>query len=100
MSKLLLIAFLMYSPIYAQYIKQDKLLHLGGSYVISSAVSAVVYNKTRNKKRAIIYGLCASVIAGGIKEIYDIKNGQPEWSDLAADVAGATLGVITIRIAI
>jgi len=100
MSKLLLIAFLISSSLYAQYIPQDKLLHLGGSYVISSAVSAVVYNRTKNKKRAIIYGLCASIVAGGIKEIYDIKNGQPEWSDLGADVAGSILGVITIRVAI
>jgi uncharacterized protein YfiM (DUF2279 family) len=100
MSKLLLVALLITSNVCAQLIPQDKLLHLSAGYVISSAVSAVVYDNTKDKKKAIIAGLCIAVIAGGIKEIYDVKHGQPEWNDLAADVAGAVLGVVTIRIAI
>ena len=101
MSKLLLlISLLVTSSACAQLIPQDKLLHLSASYVVSSAVSAVVYDNTKDKKRAIIAGLCTAVLLGGIKEIYDIKYGQPEWNDLAADVAGAVLGVVTIRIAI
>jgi len=100
MSKLLLIALLITSNVCAQLVPQDKLLHLGGSYVISSTISAVVYNKTNDKKKAILIGLCAAVLAGSIKEIYDIKHGQPEWSDLAADAVGSVLGVVTIRIAI
>tara|TARA_R110000737_G_scaffold48459_2_gene68911 strand:- start:120 stop:422 length:303 start_codon:yes stop_codon:yes gene_type:complete len=100
MSKLLLIALLITSSACAQLVPQDKLLHLSAGYVISSTVSAVVYDNTKDKKRAIVAGLCIAVIAGGIKEIYDVKHGQPEWNDLAADVAGAVLGVVTIRIAI
>tara|TARA_R100001377_G_scaffold37236_2_gene20719 strand:- start:3181 stop:3483 length:303 start_codon:yes stop_codon:yes gene_type:complete len=100
MSKLLLIVLLITSNACAQLVPQDKLLHLGGSYVISSAVSSLVYNKTKNKKKSILIGLCTAVLAGGVKEIYDIRHGQPEWNDLAADVAGAVLGVVTIRIAI
>ena len=100
MSKLLLIALLITFDMCAQLVPQDKLLHLSGGYVISSTISSVVYNKTKNKKKAILIGLCTAILAGGAKEIYDIRHGQPEWNDLAADVAGAVLGVVTIRIAI
>ena len=82
----------------AQVLQQDKLLHAGGCYVISSSVAALVYSKTSNKKKSLMYGFGISVLAGVAKEVYDIKCGDPDIKDIAADVFGAGLGVITIRI--
>ena len=81
-------------------VAQDKQLHAAGSYVISSTVAAIVYNKTNNKRRALLSGLGVSLLVGAGKEIYDIKNGDSNWDDMLANTIGATLGVVTIKIAI
>ena len=81
-------------------VAEDKQLHAAGCYVISSTVSAIVYNNTRNRKRAILSGLGVSLLVGAGKEIYDIKNGDSNWEDMLANTIGATLGVLTVKIAI
>ena len=78
----------------------DKQLHVGGSYVISSTVASIVYNRTRNKKRALLSGLGVSLLVGAGKEIYDIKNGDSNWNDMLANTIGATMGIATIKISI
>ena len=78
----------------------DKQLHVGGSYIISSTVAAIVYNKTRNKKRALLSGLGISLLIGAGKEMYDIKNGDSSWNDMLANTIGTTMGAVTIKIAI
>tara|TARA_B100000035_G_scaffold225708_1_gene194177 strand:- start:70 stop:372 length:303 start_codon:yes stop_codon:yes gene_type:complete len=98
MKAALIIFFMITNIASAQFIQQDKLLHAGGCYAISSSVSALVYDKTKNKKKALICGLTTSIIIGVAKEVYDIKHGNPDIEDIAADVIGAGLGVITIRI--
>jgi len=80
------------------YKYEDKQLHLGATYVISSATTALVYNRTRNKKKAMWIGFGAGVTVGIAKEIYDIKHGNPETGDLIADVIGSTLGCLVITI--
>ena len=75
-------------------VAEDKQLHAAGCYVISSIVSTIVYNKTNNKKHALLSGL------GAGKEMYDIKNGDSNWEDMLANTIGATLGVVTVKIAI
>ena len=77
-------------------IPQDKLLHAGGCYVISSTTSSIVYNITENRKKAFIYGVLSSVVIGGIKELYDIKHGDSSWGDMGANVVGGTLGSFSI----
>ena len=78
---------------------QDKLLHMGGCYVISSTTASIVYNITENRKKAFVYGVLSSVIVGGVKEIHDINHGDSNWADMGANVIGATLGalVVTVR---
>ena len=80
-------------------IGQDKLLHMGGCYVISSTTASLVYNITENRKKAFVYGVLSSVIIGGIKEIHDINHGDSNWADMGANVIGATLGalIVTVR---
>ena len=105
--KLLLLLFLLlystpclgqsyFSPI---QIPQDKLLHMGGCYVIGSTTASIVYNITEDRKKAFIYGLSSAVIIGGLKEIHDINHGDSNWGDMGANVIGGTLGalVITVR---
>jgi uncharacterized protein YfiM (DUF2279 family) len=65
---------------------------------MSSSVAALVYNKTNDKKKSLLYGFGVSVLAGVAKEVYDIRCGDPDVKDIAADIVGAGLGVITIRI--
>ena len=77
-------------------IPQDKLLHAGGCYVISSTTSSIVYNITENRKKAFIYGVLSSVVIGGIKELYDINHGDSSWGDMGANVVGGTLGAFSI----
>ena len=77
-------------------IPQDKLLHAGGCYVISSTTSSIIYNITENRKKAFIYGVLSSVVIGGIKELYDIKHGDSSWGDMGANVVGGTLGSFSI----
>ena len=98
MKRALIVFFMITNMVSAQFIQQDKLLHAGGCYAISSSVAALVYDKTNDKKKSLIYGFSISVLAGIAKEVYDIKCGNPDLEDIAADVVGASLGVVTIRI--
>ena len=84
---------------FTKTIGQDKLLHAGGCYVISSTTASLVYNMTENRKKAFIYGVASAVIIGGIKEIHDINHGDSNWADMGANVIGGTLGalVVTVR---
>jgi len=100
MKKLLLLFLFLSISCKAQVIQNDKLLHMGGSYVISSGVTSLVYNKTNNKEKSIIVGLAVSLLVGGIKELCDKKQGDSDWNDMLANTLGASLGVATIRIAI
>ena len=100
MNKALIIFFMITNIVSAQFIQQDKLLHMGGSYVVSSSVAALVYSQTENKKCALLSGLIVSLAVGGAKEIYDRKHGYPDWNDMLANTVGTTLGLITIKITI
>ena len=84
---------------FVESIGQDKLLHMGGCYVISSTTASIVYNITENRKKAFIYGVASAVIIGGIKELHDINHGDSNWADMGANVIGGTLGalVVTVR---
>ena len=83
---------------FTETVGQDKLLHMGGCYVISATTASLVYNITEDRKKAFIYGTLSSVIIGGIKEIYDINNGDSNWADMRANVIGGTLGAFTVTV--
>tara|TARA_Y100001973_G_scaffold105327_1_gene178108 strand:+ start:1556 stop:1858 length:303 start_codon:yes stop_codon:yes gene_type:complete len=100
MIKLFWIILLINLTARAQMLQNDKLLHMGGSYVISSTIAALVYDKTKNKKCSLLSGFAVSMFIGAGKEIYDRKHGNPDWNDMLANTVGATLGIVTIRIAI
>jgi hypothetical protein len=81
---------------FVETIGQDKTLHMGGCYVISSTTSSIIYNITENRKKAFIYGVTSAVIIGGIKELHDINHGDSNWADMGANVIGATLGALIV----
>ena len=83
---------------FTETIGQDKLLHMGGCYVISSTTASIVYNITENRKKAFVYGVLSSVIIGGIKELHDINHGDSNWADMRANVVGGTLGAFTVTV--
>ena len=100
MIKLFCLALLI-TTISSAQIQNDDLIHVGGSYAMSSMTAAVVYNKTKNKKKAILYGIVVSLVIGVGKEIVDDRWGTKDThTDLLSNVVGATLGVVTIKIAI
>ena len=81
-----------------QLLPEDKLLHLGGSYIIGATTTSIVYYYTKDKKTATLIGLSAVLLAGVSKEIWDIKHGNPELNDLGADIVCGSLGIFTVKI--
>ena len=76
-------------------IPNDKVLHLGGSYVIASTSTQLAQWKGATPKQAFWLGFGISMSFGIAKEIYDIEHGAPEWKDLVANLAGASIGAFT-----
>jgi len=92
---------LLITTIASAQIQNDNLIHVGGSYVISSMTAAIIYNKTKNKKKALICGLVVSLVLGAGKEVYDNRLGTKDTcTDLLSNTIGSTLGIVTIKIAI
>jgi VanZ family protein len=77
---------------------QDKQLHVGYTYIISSVTASYVLKKTNNKKKAIFIGIGVGMTIGIAKEVYDARNGGAQGSDLIADLVGATCGSLVITI--
>jgi len=104
MRGLILAAVLLCTNIKAQSLNdvlalnQDKQLHVGYTYVISSATTSYVLKKTGDKKKAIIIGIGVGMTIGVVKEIYDYKYGYAQKGDLVADLIGSTLGSIVVTI--
>jgi hypothetical protein len=77
-------------------VSTDKQLHMAGCFMISSWTTSYVYNRTADKRKAIVIGFGAGMTAGIAKEIYDIKYGNPDWADILADAIGSGLGAVSI----
>ena len=98
MYKALIIFFMITNIVSAQYIREDKVIHATSVYLLSASTTSLVYNRTKSKKKAMVYGFILPMIAGVAKEIRDVKHGDPDVNDILANTVGASLGVITIRI--
>ena len=73
----------------------DVHLHIGATYIISSATTSYVLKKTNDKKKAMLVGIGVSMAVGIAKELRDsnIQN-----KDLFANLIGSTLGSIVVTI--
>ena len=97
--KYLFILFLISFNLNAQFLlEHDKQLHIGGTYIISSATSSYVLNKTDNRSKALLIGFGVGFTAGLAKEIWDINYGNPSVEDLVADAIGSALGSVVVTI--
>ena len=93
MKKLILITMLFPMLVLSQ---QDKIKHFAAGATISSLTYISVYKTTKNKKKAIIYSIAASSIAGLSKELYDSNKTGFDNKDLIATIAGGISVNITI----
>ncbi len=90
--------FVMESSLHAAdtsfFLQKDKQLHIAGSAVIASAVTALARNRGSSKVEAFFYGAGAAIAVGLLKEGLDgvDDEGTREWADVGADVIGATAG--------
>ena len=73
--------------------QKDKQLHFTAGILASSLGYKWSYDRHKNKKKAIIAGVCSSLAVGLVKELYDSRTrGTVELGDVAA----TTLGGLTI----
>src|SRR5690606_811740 len=94
--KILILLLLSGYTMQAQFIEKDKQLHAAAGFVISSGTYIVVKQTTGSNKKAIIWSLATSTVAGITKEIIDSQgSGTPEFGDALATTAGGALGTLT-----
>ena len=80
-----------------QTIQQDKMLHFSACYIISSGSTTLLsYKYTKNE--AMWIGMGIGVGVGVAKEIYDVKHGHSDMNDIYADIFGAVVGAVVVRI--
>ena len=77
-------------------VSTDKQLHMAGCFMISSVTTSYVYNRSADKRKAILIGFGAGMVAGMAKEVYDLGYGNPDWADILADAIGSGLGAVSI----
>ena len=89
-----------FGSIAAQVTLSDEGLHFATGAVISSVTYTLVYNKTKNKKKAFWYSLGLSSLAGLSKEIYDgyIIEGKFDTGELVATALGGLTASYTFNI--
>ena len=94
---ILLTILLMCISCEGQTIPQDKMLHFSACYIISSGSSTLLSYKY-TKKQAMWMGIGLGISVGIAKEVYDIKHGHSDINDIYADILGATMGAVVVRI--
>ena len=98
----LIISLFFVSQSNAQFASEDDMLHFGVGAVISSSTYALVYSKTKNKKKAFWYSLGLSTLTGLSKEFYDgyiitgrFDTGEAIATSLGGLTAGYTFNIFT-----
>jgi hypothetical protein len=65
-------------------------------FVVGTFLGFAGYSLTMDKT-PILYGIGTGVVVGGLKEIYDIKHGTPEWQDFGYTVLGAAVSSLILH---
>lgn len=96
----LLIFFISNKLCHAQYISNDDIKHFGAGLVISGSTYAIVYNTTKNKRKAFWYSLAAATLAGLAKETLDSNrfNTRLDTGEVFATALGGLTATITINL--
>ena len=80
-----------------QTIPRDKLMHFSSCYMIS-ATSTMLLSQKYEKKEAAWIGFGIGATVGMSKEIYDMRCGHSDMKDMYANILGAAVGSIVVRI--
>ena len=80
------------------YMQTDKQLHIGATYIISSFVTSYAFEKTKDKKKAMWIGFGVGMTVGIAKEIYDVRHGGNQTSDIVGNFIGSSLGCLVVTI--
>ncbi len=93
-------AFCFVSNCNAQFISDDDVLHFGVGVLISSGTYALVYHKTKNKKKAFWYSFGMATLAGLTKELFDefVFDGRFDTGEMIATSAGGLVASCTFNI--
>ena len=92
-----LILILLFLPLLSFGQMNDKTKHKIAGHVISMGVGITVYKITDKPVLSFFSGVVASLLAGHIKEEYDLYQGRVyDKLDLAATVWGGTVGGVCI----
>ena len=95
--KIIIFTLLICVSTMGQTVPRDKVMHFSSCYVISATSTIFLSHKyTKNEAAWIGFGIGATVAVS--KEIYDMRYGHSDENDLYADLLGAALGSIVIRI--
>ena len=94
--KKILAILLISTGLNAQNLKPtDMQLHIGATYIISSATTAYVFKKTKDRRKAVLIGFGVGMAIGVVKEMND-KHVQNK--DLFGNIVGSALGCFVITI--
>lgn len=93
-------ALIFFNYSYSQKTSSDDGLHFGAGVVMSGLTYTLVYNKTKNKKKAFWYSFGITTLAGLAKEFYDgnIISGRFDNSEFLATAAGGLSASITLNV--
>ena len=94
----LCVLFVLFAPVSNAQIPKDKQLHFAAGMIASSTGYGYVWNKTKDKKKALIAGIGTAILAGTAKEILDSRQSDNRFD--VKDLAATTLGGITIGVTI
>ena len=89
----LCVLFVLFAFVSNAQIPEDKKLHFAAGNIAGAAGYFYSYNKHKDKKRAMIAGVCTAFAAGVMKEMFDASTGGYVEH---GDVLVTTLGGITI----
>ena len=77
--------------------EKDKQMHFTAGAIVSTVTYGVVYNKTKSRKKALLYSIISSVAVGALKELADSRKSDNKFDTrdlLATTYGGISIGVI------
>ena len=95
MKKIILLLFLATCNLHSQnFIADDKAAHFLGGALVSQTTYHLVLNKTKDKKKAVIWAIATPIIVGTLKECVDYANPKKrnfDVKDIMYTSGGATI---------
>ena len=76
--------------------EKDKQQHFTAGAIVSTLTYSVVYKRTKNRKKALLYSIASSVVVGTLKELADsrVPGNKFDTRDLlATSYGGISIGV-------